>query len=311
MSTILISNKSYQGTTPLPNLIDRLTTVDEQSAFLKSLLNSDGLDSKAINPTNTPSLFNSLKSYRARVVADGGIVVSLGHTLNALIFANANSISAADYTAYSAAFGLKIAGNTITKIYDLSSNACDMTATLGSATKAIDSNHAVIKAVGTTNYTSSKALVGANGGYVLGASSHDTNVAAGINNSIRAIMLALNASAGGTPPMTLENDNGGSAKVAYTNIDDLSVTTTFPTSGATYKPYSGVSALVQTGIRASLYENGVLKVSSGSSAKNMDAISTYPSFTIYGAGSFVRESWIIRSSSEATAIALSNYLNKG
>lgn len=311
MSTILISNKVYQGTTSLPNLIDRLTTVDEQSAFLKSLLNSDGLDSKAINPTNTPSLFNSLKSYRARVVADGGIVVSLGQTLNALVFANANSISAADYVAYSAAFGLKIAGNTITKIYDLSSNACDMTATTGSASKAIDSNHAVIKAVSANNFTSSKALVGANGGYVLGASSHDNNVETGLTNSVRPITLALNASAGGTAPMTLENDNGGTAKIVYSTSSDVATTASFPTTGATYKPYSGVSALVQSGVAAKLYENGALKSSSGAVAKNMDAIGVYPSFTIYNAGSFVRESWIIRSSSEATAIALSNYLNKG
>lgn len=316
MSTILISNKSYSGNTALPNLIDRITTVDEKTNFLKAMLSGAGVDSSKVNAGNTDSLFNALKSYRSRVVSDGGFIVSMGKTLDALIFANNNSIAAADFAAYSASFGIKtstVSSNTISKVYDLSVNNADITLVSGGAfLRESESSHDVFKTTGAASYISQKnGILAANGGFVIGTSAHDDTIVGDINNRIRPVYLAVAPSGAGGEHASIEVNQGQTAKLNYIAATNSISTATFTQVGAAYKKYSGLSAVIVDGVTPSFYENGLRMAIGVFAAKSQVGVTVYPSILAHTSNSYLRESWVIRSSSSNLAIELSNYLNKG
>lgn len=311
MAITLVSNQAYSGSLSLPNVIDKITGLPEKTDFLKKLLAADGGDPSRITSENTSSLFDALKTHRGRVVADGGVVLSMAKTLLALIFANTNSIASNTFAAYSAVFGIKVSGNTITKIYDLSTNACDLTALTGTMSKASDSGYEVLKSNVTTTYISkTSAFTAANSGIILGGSSHDIDSATLPANSVRPIMLLQNGVGTGNPAAYIENNQGGTAKLYYTSSAGASIAISFDQAGANYKKYSGISGVEKADGSSLIYENGVMKTFTAATGKNWNGISLYPAISIQALNSFVRESWVINSNSETLAQALGIYLNK-
>ena len=311
MAISLVSNQAYSGSLSVPNVIDKITGLPEKTDFLKKLLAADGGDSSKITSENTDTLFNSLKAHRNRVAADGGVVLSMSKTLLALIFANTNSIASNGFAAYSAVFGIKISGSTITKIYDLSTNACDLTALVGTMIKATDSSYDVLKSNAATTYISkTNAFIAASSGIILGGSSHDIDVGTAAANSVRPIMLSQNAAGTGNPAAYIENNQGGIAKIFFTTTAGALSQVSFDQAGANYKKYSGITGVEKADGSSLVYENGVMKNSTAAVGKNWNGISLYPTISILALNSFVRESWAINSNSETLAQALGVYLNK-
>lgn len=309
MATILQSNKAYQGSQILPNIIDRIADLNGKTAFLKSLLTADGADPSVINASNTSALFDKLKAYRLRVISDGGIIISLPKTLQALVFNNTNGVADLDYTAYSAAFGLKLSGLNVDKVYDLSANNADLTKTLGGFTRATDSGFDVIANTSPTVYVSqSKGITAAGGGFILGASSHDTSTASGLSNRVRPMILSITSTGSGVPHAFIENNQGDTAKATYVSVTNGTVAASYSQVGAEYKKYAGMAALLPDGIKPYLYENGVRKNGENYPVKAHSGVTVFPNITIDVANAFVRESWLIRSSSQDLATALSVYL---
>ncbi|MFN6969611.1 MAG: hypothetical protein ACK4NN_02040 [Rheinheimera sp.] len=311
MAITLVSNQAYSGSLSLPNVIDKITGLPEKTDFLKKLLAADGGDPSRITSENTSSLFDALKTHRGRVVADGGVVLSMAKTLLALIFANTNSIASNTFAAYSAVFGIKVSGNTITKIYDLSTNACDLTALTGTLSKATDSGFDVLKSNATTTYISKTTpFVAANSGIILGGSSHDVDVGTAPANSVRPILLTLNSTGSGVLAAYLEDNQGGTAKLIFTNTSNVNVTVQYDQAGANYKKYAGITGVEKAAGSSLIYENGVMKQFNAQVGKDWNGISLYPAISIQALNSFVRESWVINSNSETLAQALGVYLNK-
>ena len=312
MAISLVSNMAYTGSMVLPNIIDNLTAAEEKTDFLKKLLAADGSDSSKITAENTDTLFNSLKAHRNRVAADGGVVLSMSKALAALLFASENSITATNFSAYAVGFGVKVSGNTITKIYDISTNACDLTALTGTMSKASDSGYDVLKSNAATTYISkTNTFTAANSGIILGGSSHDVDLGTLPANSVRPIMLLQNGAGTGNPAAYMENNQGGTAKLYFTNSAGASVAISFDQAGANYKKYSGISGVEKADGSSLIYENGVMKTFTAATGKNWNGISLYPAISIQALNSFVRESWVINSNSETLAQALGVYLNKG
>lgn len=311
MATSLVSNMAYTGSLVLPNIIDKLTATEEKTDFLKKLLAADGGDPSKITTSNTGTLFNLLKAHRSRVVADGGVVLSMSKALAALIFASENAITSSNFTAYSASFGIKLSGNIITKVYDLSTNACDLTALTGTLSKATDSGFDVLKSNATTTYISKTTpFVAANSGVILGGSSHDIDVGTAPSNSVRPIMLLLNGTGTGLPAAYLEDNQGSTAKLIFTNTSNANVTITYDQTGANYKKYAGITGVEKAANSSLIYENGVMKQFNAQAGKDWNGISLYPAISIQAVNAFVRESWVINSNSETLAQALGIYLNK-
>ena len=311
MAISLVSNMSYTGSMALPNIIDTLTMTAEKTDFLKKILATDGGDSSKITPENTNTLFNSLKAHRSRVAADGGVVLSMSKTLAALVFASENAITTTNFSAYAVGFGIKVSGSIITKIYDLSINACDLTALVGTLSKATDFGFDVLKSNATTTYISKTTpFVAANSGIILGGSSHDVDVGTAPANSVRPIILTLNGAGSGIPAAYLENNQGGTAKLIFTNTSNVNVTTTYDQTVANYKKYAGITGVEKAANSSLIYENGVMKQFNAQAGKDWNGVSLYPAISIQALNSFVRESWVINSSSEALAKALGVYLNK-
>lgn len=311
MAISLVSNTAYSGTASLPNLIDKISLAAEKTEFLKKLLVAEGGDQSKITTSNTDNLFNSLKAHRSRVVADGGMVLSMSKALTALIFVSENSITSSNFTAYSASFGIKLSGSIITKVYDLSTNACDLTALVGTLSKATDFGFDVLKSNATTTYISKTTpFVAANSGIILGGSSHDVDVGTAPANSVRPIMLTLNSTGAGVPAAYLEDNQGGTAKLIFTNTSNVNVTTTYDQTGANYKKYAGITGVEKAANSSLIYENGVMKQFNAQVGKDWNGISLYPLISIQAVNAFVRESWVINSNSETLAQALGIYLNK-
>lgn len=311
MAITLVSNQAYSGSLSLPNVIDKITGLPEKTDFLKKLLAADGGDPSRITSENTSSLFDALKTHRGRVAADGGIVLSMSKALAALLFASENAITGVNFSAYAVGFGIKVSGSTITKIYDISTNACDLTALTGTMSKASDSGYDVLKSNVTTTYISkTNAFTAANSGIILGGSSHDVDLGTLPANGVRPIMLMQNGAGTGNPAAYMENNQGGTAKLYYTSSAGASVAISFDQAGANYKKYAGLSGVEKADGSSLIYENGVMKTFTSATGKNWNGISLYPAISIQALNSFVRESWVINSNSETLAQALGIYLNK-
>lgn len=308
MATVIQSNMQYVGTRVLPNIIDNITDTATMTEFLKKLLSTVDGDVSYITDANSNVLFNTLKAHRARVIADGGRVLSIANTLKAIIFAVQNSLTSSDYSAYAPDFGVKLSGSTIIKVYDLSGR--DMRVLVGAIEQAVDAKHNVIKNLNTATLIATSSIVGATG-LILGSSVHDADVGGSTPQSVRGMYLSDNAAATGTGVGSLETNNGGISRLYYKLQVNNTMTSLPYDQTANYKKYSGlVGYLSNSNNRVEIYENGVVKYGATAAQVDLSTSNIYPTISMPALNSMFRESWIIRSTSQNLAQSLSAYLNK-
>lgn len=305
MATVIQSNKAYTGSKVLPNIIDGITTTTDKTSYLKKLYASVLGDSAYITSANADSLFSTLKTHRDRVIADGGIVLSLAQTLRAIIFALKNSLTTANYSAVSPEFGVKLSGINVTKVYDLAGR--DQEVLTGSITRTIDGNLNVISAAAPASLISKAASLTGGVGIIIGSSSHDIN--SDTTSLVRSPTILQNAAGTGTSFINIENNNGNVARLTYTVASGSTTTASYSQVGAGYLKYAGIVAITNA-TNMFFYENGVQKSTATTTPKDYTGIALYPASTISSANSFLNESWVINSTSTALAQALGIHLNK-
>lgn len=305
MATVIQSNKAYTGSKVLPNIIDGVTTTADKTAYLKKLYASVQGDTTYITSANADSLFSTLKTHRNRVLADGGIVLSLAMTLRAIIFADKNSLTTANYSASSVGFGVKLSGISVVKVYDLSGR--DLTVLSGSFTRAVDGNLNVSSASSVSSLICTTPFTGG-AGTIVGSCSHDVNN--DTTSFIRSPVLAQNAAASGASYASIENNNGNIARLSYTSNSGSVVNLNYSQAGANYLKYAGIAGISIGGGASTLYENGTQKSTSATASKDLTGLSIYVGSTISSANSFLNESWVINSTSTSLAQELSVHLNK-
>lgn len=308
MATVIQSNNLYAGTKVLPNIIDSITSTTAKTEYLKKLLATSGGDISYVNDANSDALFNALKSHRARVVADGGIILSLANTLKAIVFATQNSLSSPNYSAYAPDFGIKLSGSSIVKLYDISSR--DMKVLVGLFERSTDAGHNVIKNLNAGTLIAESLLQGSQG-LILGSSLHDGDAGGSTTQTVRGMYLSDNAGATGTGVGSLETNNGGISRLYYKRASDGVLDNLPYDQTANYKKYSGlVGYMSNSNTRAEIYENNALKAGSTAAQIDLSGTNIFPVISMPALNSMFRESWLIRSTSQPLAIALSNYLNK-
>lgn len=309
MTVVIQSNVAYTGNKALPNIIDIISGTTTKTQYLRKLYATVGGDTTYITDANSDTLFGSLKSHRARVMADGGIVLSLANTLNAIIFASKNALAAANYSAFSPSFGVKLVGNSVVKLYDIAGR--DMKLYVGAFERAVDAGHNVIKNTATSTLIAESSLLG-NQGMILGTSLHDADAgSSAVSQVVKGMYMSDNAASSGAGSGYLETNNGGISRLHYKRAVD-SVMTNLPyDQSTTYKKYSGlVGYMSNSNNRVEIYENGELKAGATIAQVDLSATNIYPTISALSLNSLVRESWLIRSTSQNLAQALSVYLNK-
>lgn len=306
MSILIQSNKQYTGSKVLPNLIDGISNTADKTAYLKKLYASVQGDSSYITGANADSLFSTLKTHRERVLADGGIVLSLAQTLRAIIFTVKNSLTTANYLAVSPEFGVKLLGTIVVKVYDLAGR--DQEVLTGSFTRAINNNLNVISAVAQSTIQSKVASITGGSGLIIGSSSNDVNT--DTTSLVRSPTISQNAAGTGASLALIENNNGNVARLAYTLASGSAVSVTYTQGGAAYLKYAGIAGISIGGGATTIYENGAQKSTSALASKDLSGTSLYPASSIISANSFLNESWVINSNSTTLAQALSIHLNK-
>lgn len=306
MATVIQSNKAYTGSKVLPNIIDGITTTADKTAYLKKLYASVQGDTTYITSANADSLFTTLKTHRERVLADGGIVLSLAQTLRAIIFAVKNSLTTANYSAVSPEFGVKLSGINVTKVYDLAGR--DQEVLAGSFTRSIDNNLNVVSAATLSTLISKAASLTGGSGTIIGSSSNDIN--SDTTSLVRSPTLLQNGAGTGSSLLNIENNNGNVARLSYVLNTGSSSSMSYSQVGASYLKYAGIVGVSIGGAATTFYENGNQKSTSATASKDLSAISLYPASTISSANSFLNEGWVINSTSTALAQALSVHLNK-
>lgn len=308
MATVIQSNMQYVGTRALPNIIDNITDTATMTEYLKKILATVGGDVSYVTDANSDAIFNTLKAHRARVIADGGRVLSIANTLKAIIFATQNSLASSDYSAYAPDFGIKLSGSTIIKVYDLSGR--DMRVLTGVIEQTVDAGHNVIKNLNAGTLIAESSINGAQG-LILGSSSHDGDAGGSTTQTARGMILSDNASGTGSGSGLLETNNGGSSRLYYKRAADNVMTNLPYDQTANYKKYSGlVGYMSNSNTRVEIYENNAIKAGATAAQINLSAINLYPTISMPALNSFIRESWLIRSTSQALAQSLSSYLNK-
>lgn len=308
MATVIQSNNLYAGTKVLPNIIDSITSTTAKTEYLKKLLATSGGDISYVNDMNSGALFSTLKAHRARVVADGGIILSLANTLKAIVFATQNSLSSPNYSAYAPDFGLKMNGSTVVKMYDISGR--DMRVLVGIFERSADLGCNVIKNLNSGTLIAESSINGAQG-LILGSSLHDGDAGGSTTQTARGMYLSDNVGGTGTGIGSLETNNGGISRLYYKRPVDNTLTNLPYDQTANYKKYSGlVGYMSNSNTRVEIYENGVLKAGASAAQVDVSASNIYPVVSVPAVNSLFRESWLIRSTSQPLAIALSNYLNK-
>ena len=305
MATVIQSNKAYTGSRVLPNIIDGITTTADKTAYLKKLYASVQGDTTYITSANADSLFSTLKAHRDRVIADGGVVLSLAMTLRAIIFSDKNTLTSANYSASSVGFGVKLSGISVVKVYDLSGR--DLTVLSGSFTRAVDENLNVSSASSQSSLICTTPLTGG-AGTIIGSCSNDVNN--DTTSLIRSPFLAQNAAGSGGLYASIENNNGNVARLSYTLSSGTAASLNYNQAGANYLKYAGIAGISIGGGATTLYENGTQKSISGTASKDMTGLPIHVGATISSANSFLNESWVINSISTSLAQALSVHLNK-
>lgn len=302
--------------TTQPNILDYLTTTSDRTSQLKKLISTvPGGDVAYITDSNSDSLYNTLQNHRLRVAGDKGEVISTARTLNAIIFAAKNSITSANASAYSPDFGVKFNGTSVIKIYDLYGRDIEILTPTASFELTEDSGLTVIKNLNQATMISKTAITG-NAGMILGACAHDVDPSSTSTLTVRGMFMMDNPNGTGTGLGYLETNYGGLARQYYKTVGDVMTNLSYD-QGTNYKKYSGlVGYLSNTGTsqgvpRVEIYENGSVKSGVSASQKDLSALLIYPTVSMTSLNSFFNESWIIRSTSQPLAIALSSYLNRG
>lgn len=308
MAVVIQSNNVYTGNKALPNIIDSITQTSSKTQFLKKLYATINGDTAYITDANSDVLFDALKAHRTRVLADGGLIPSLANTLRALIFANQNSLVSANYSAFAADFGIKLVGNTVTKLYDIAGR--DMKVNSGTFERATDAGFNVLKNTATSTLISESYILG-NQGMILGSSLHDADAGSSSSQAVKGMYMSDTANGSGVGVGYLESNQGGFSRLYYKRqVDNVMTSLSYDQVG-NYKKYSGlVGYLSNSNNRVEIYENGVLKNGAAAAQVDLSAINIYPVISALSLNSFIRESWIIRSTSQNLAMLLSNYLNK-
>lgn len=306
MSTIIKSNKAYTGNKVLPNVIDFITTTSDRKSYLTDIYSTVNNDVSYITDANADNIFSKLKTHRQRVINDGGIVPSLAQTLRALIFSISNNLTSEKFTAASADFGIKIVGNAITKVYDISGR--DLEIFGGSFTRANVGNLSNLTANITSTLMYKVAKFSLSEGVIIGSSSDD--ILSDTTSNIRSPLIFSNSAATGAALVSIENNNGNVARLSYTLSSGTATQLTSSQSGGNYKKYAGLVGLSIPNGASYLYENGVQKSVSQTPSKALAAVDAYLALQIASAGSMLNESWVINSASIDLAIALSDHLNK-
>lgn len=306
MSTIIKSNKPYTGNKTLPNIIDFVATTAERKSYLVDKYSTVSNDTSYITDVNADSLFTKLTTHRNRVLADGGIVPSLAQTLRAMIFASTHGLTSTTFTAISADFGVKMSGSSVTKVYDLSGR--DHETNAGSFTKTTVNGLTNISAstISAMMYKGAKFAI--TDGVILGSSSDD--ILDDATSYIRTPNILSNIEGTGAPAAYIENNNGSLARLQYTSASGTTLRINLPQTEGNYKKYAGLVGLTTASGSSYLYENGEQKGQLATPSKDLSATDTYLSAQISSAGSMINESWVINSSSQTLAVALSNHLNK-
>lgn len=308
MATVIQSNMQYVGTRVLPNIIDNITDTATMTEYLKKILATVGADVSYVTDANSDVLFNTLKAHRARVIADGGRVLSIANTLKAIIFATQNSLASSNYSAYAPDFGIKLSGSTVIKVYDLSGR--DMRVLTGVMEQTVDAKHNVITNLTTATLIATSSIIGAKE-LILGSSLHDGDAGGSTTQTARGMYLSDNAGATGTGVGSLETNNGGISRLYYKRAVDSVITNLTYDQTANYKKYSGLVGYVSnSNTRVEIYENNALKSGANIAPLDLSATNIYPTISVPALNSFFRESWLIRSTSQALAQSLSLYLNK-
>lgn len=298
------------------NIMDSITSTAKRTKYLQSLLANIGGDTSYITDSNSDAIYTTLNTHRIRVEEDGGTVISLARTLNAFVFARKNSITdPALCSAYSPNFGVKKSGTSVIKIYDLNGRDFELLTPTASFELTVDSGLNVIKSLNQATMISKTAIAG-NQGMILGACVHDVDPSSTSTLTVRGMFMMDNPNGTGAGLGYLETNYGGLARQYYKTVGDVMTSLSYG-QGANYKKYSGlVGYLSNTGTsqgvpRVEIYENGSVKSGVSASQKDLSALSIYPTMSMLSLNSFFNESWIIRSTSQPLAIALSSYLNRG
>ena len=314
MSSAFISDKA--SLIKSENIMDSITSTNNRTTYLKGLLANIGGDSSYITDSNSDAIFTTLNTHRLRVEGDGGTVLSLARTLNAFVFARKNSITdPALYSAYSPNFGYKKSGTSVIKVYDLNARDFELLTPTASFELTEDSGLNVIKNLNQATMISKTAIAG-NQGMILGACVHDIDPSSTSTLTVRGMYMMDNPNGTGAGQGYLETNYGGLARLYYKTTGDVMTSLPYD-QGVNYKKYSGLvgyMSKIETsqGVpRVEIYENGSIKAGSNADQKNISALSIYPTMSMLSLNSFFNESWIIRSTSQTLAIALSNYLNRG
>ncbi|MFV5640727.1 hypothetical protein [Acinetobacter oleivorans] len=310
MAVVIQSNNVYTGNKALPNIIDSITQTSSKTQFLKKLYATINGDTSYITDANSDVLFDSLKAHRTRVLADGGLIPSLANTLRAFIFAHQNSLVIANYSAFAADFGIKLVGtsNTITKLYDIAGR--DMKVNSGTFERATDAGFNVLKNTATSTLISESYILG-NQGMILGSSLHDADAGSSSSAAVKGMYMSDTANGSGVGVGYLESNQGGSSRLYYKLQANNTMTSLPYDQTVNYKKYSGlVGYLSNSNNRVEIYENGNLKAGATAAQVDLSAVNIYPVISALSLNSFIRESWIIRNTSQNLAMLLSNYLNK-
>ncbi|WP_368567487.1 hypothetical protein [Acinetobacter baumannii] len=315
MADVIQSNVEVLVTKNFPNVLDGLTTTADRTNVLKRLYAGTGEDASYITDANSDSIYTKLNAHRLRVANDGGVVLSVPNTLRAIIFAIKNgigaTISAADWSAYSPDFGVKfvsVGSATITKVYDLSGR--DMRISLGTFDRSTDGGFNVLKNTAASTMIAEGFFVGGQG-MILGSSLHDADSGSSASQAVKGMYMSDNANSSGAGVGYLETNQGGTSRLYYKRASDSSMQNIGYDQTTNYKKYSGlVGYMSNSNNKVEIYENGLLKTTSTMAQIDLSAVNIYPTISAPALNSLLRESWLIRSTSQSLAIALSNHLNK-
>ncbi|MBP2603670.1 hypothetical protein J2770_001045 [Acinetobacter calcoaceticus] len=306
----LASRMGMKSPAVLNSKVNPNTETPTKTIFLKKLYALAGEDANYITDANSVDIFAALNNHRLRVNADGGLILSLANTLRALVFAKKNLIQAANFSAYSADFGVKLLGssNTVVKLYDLSGR--DMKVLSGAVERSTDQGHNVLKNTAIATLIALSPISG-NQGMILGSSLHDADAGSSSSQAVKGMFMSDNAAASGVSLGYLESNNGGISRLYYRRAVDSQTTNVSYDQTNNYKRYTGlVGYLSNSNNRVEIYDNGVLKNAATAAQVDISTATIYPTISALSLNSFLRESWIIRSTDQLLAIALSNYLNK-
>lgn len=312
MTVVIVSDKSTKVTRVLPNLLDDLPgqPTAKKTENLRKLYANAGGDPSYITDSNSDSILTQLNSHRSRVASDGGFVLSNSNTLRAIIFAMQNGITSASASAYSPDFGVKLVstGSTfITKVYDLFGR--DMRISTGTFESTTDAGFNVLKNAAAATMISESSFLGGQG-MILGVSLHDGDAGSSSSQAVKGMYMSDNANATGVGVGYLESNQGGVSRFYYKQTSGTMVNISYDQT-SNYKKYSGlVGYMSNSNSKVEIYENGSLKTTSTAAQSDLTAVTIFPTISALSANSFIRESWLVKNTSQTLAIALSNYLNK-